>query len=301
MKKLFAFLTVLTLLAALGAVPAFSDDTGDFVMPGAIVDLASQKGYDAFCAKAEEFDLVSLKTGEYTVHGTNGLVEWEFIKEDGVGFTRFKAKEPLDEKGYNSEGKRPDNEGDFRMTAEIEFPIADYDYISFMYRSSPKAHLSSNQIYVRDDTHSGEFEGTAGMWTPPGLSNKGEWKIKTIQISKSFTAAEGTFKSIRIPIAGRVNEYFDVRYIVVYNSKDLCENFDIAAYHEAVKANEPDPTEEPTAEPTAGPTEKPAETVAPETEKPKDSGCGSVIGGAAALLAACALLPSVRKKKKNDL
>ncbi len=301
MKKFVLLILALALVSAFALTSAYADETGKYILPGAIVDLTTQEGYDDFCAKAAEFDLISLTTGEYTVHGTNGLVEWEFIQEeDGTSFARFKPIKPLDENGKDENGERPANEGDFRMTAEIEFKIADYDYISFCYRTSPKAHLSQNQIYVRDDTHDGEFQATVGMWTAPGMKNKGEWTVKTIQISKSFSAAEGTFKSIRIPIAGRVNEYVDIKYIVVFNSKDLCANFDINAYHEAVKALAPEPTEEPPTEvpeePTQAPeTEAPKDTQAP-TAEPEDKGCG---GSFAGLLPLAVLVPAVLLRKKR--
>lgn len=309
MKKLITVFLTLAMLAALAAVPSFAEGDSGFVMPGAIVDFTTKAGYDDFCEKAEMYDLVSLTTGEYTIHGTNGKVKWEFVEEDGVSFARFTPIEPLDASGRDAEGVRDPNEGDFRMTAEIEFNIADYDYISFCYRTSPKAHLSTNHIYVRDDTHSGEFEGTNGMWVSNGLKNKGEWALKTIQISKSFTAASGTFKSIRIPIAGRVDEYFDIQYIVVYNDKDLCTNFDLAAYHEAVKALEPDPTEAVTEEPTDIPVDQPTEE---PTEEPKSdtqannksgSGCGGAVSGAAAFALIIAGVPAFlaksRKKKEQ--
>lgn len=315
MKKLITVVLAISMLSGLSVLPAFADDGGaaaDYVMPGAIVDFTTQKGYDDFCAKADEFDLVSLTTGEYTVHGTNGKVQWEQVEEDGLTFARFTPIEPLDEKGLDKDGARPSDEGDFRMTAEIEFNIADYDYISFCYRTSPKAHLSQNQIYVRDDQHSGEFEGTNGMWTSNALKNKGEWTIRTIQISKSFSAASGTFKSIRIPIAGRVNEYFDIQYIVVFNSKDLCNNFSINDYHTALAAKEPEPTATPEAstlepeDPTGEvPTDVPESTEAAkpvETEGNSGSGkkgCGGTFFGAGAALALAAL-PAVLKKKKKS-
>lgn len=303
MKKFIAIVLTLVLLLALGAVPASADEGDDFVMPGAIVDFASQKGYDKWLENCEAYDLISLKTGEYTVHGTNGKVQWEFMEEDGVSFTRFTPIEPLDEKGLDADGNRPANEGDFRMTAEIEFTVGDYDYISFLYRTSPKAHMSQNHIYIRDDQHSGEFEATQGMYTAQNLKNKGEWAVRTLQVSKVFKEAKGTFKSIRIPIAGRVNEYFDIQYIVAYNDKELAENFDIAKYHEITKALEPDPTEEPTAEPTAEPVDEPTLEPVDETEtaEPEDKGCGGVIGGAAvAAIITVSMVPIVLKKKRKE-
>ncbi len=312
MKKLLSVILAIAILAVLSAVPSFADDAeAEYIMPGAIVDFTTRSGYDGFCAKAEEFDLISLTTGEYTIHGTNGKVEWEFVEEDGVSFARFKAIEPLDENGLDKDGEKPANEGDFRMTAEIEFNIEDYDFISFMYRTSPKAHLSQNHIYVRDDTHSGEFEGTTGMWTPSSLKNRGEWTIKTVQISRSFTAAEGTFKSIRIPIAGRVDEYFDIQYIVVFNSKDLCNNFSIDDYHAALAAIEPEPTATPEA--TEAPVSTPPENETPEptaapTPAPKGDesgsskkGCGGTVIGTGAILGLALIPAAVKIKKRKNI
>ncbi|MBO7503829.1 MAG: hypothetical protein J6U38_05620 [Clostridia bacterium] len=302
-----ALIRVLTVLAVLVAASlslssfSFADETTDFVFPGAIVDFTTRKGYDDFCAKAEEFDLVNLFTGEYTVHGTNGKVKWEFVEEDGESFARFAPIEPLDEKGYDADGKKPEGEGDFRMTAEIEFPVADYNFISFCYRATKGGHISNNQIYIRDDAHSGEFEGTQGMWVANGLKANGEWVVKTIKISTSFKAATGTFKSIRIPITGRVNEYFDLKYIVVYNDKDLCNNFDINAYHEALAALEPEPTAEP--EPTEAPAEEPTDVpavIAQPTEEPseKKKGCGGAVYSGMIFAAAVPAFVLFRKKKR---
>ncbi len=293
-------LSMAVMLVAALSFSAFSfADEASFTMPGAIVDLTTKKGYDDFCAKAEQFDLVNLFTGEYTIHGTNGKVKWEFVEEDGESFARFAPIEPLDEKGLDADGNRPAAEGDFRLTAEIEFPVAAYNFISFCYRATNGGHISNNQIYIRDDNHSGEFEGTEGMWTPNGLKANGEWVVKTIKISSSFKAAKGTFKSIRIPITGRTGECFDLKYIVVYNEKDLCTSFDINAYHEALAALEPEETATPEPEPTAEPVEEQTEaapTEAPTAEPAGKKGCGSVLSAGFACVLFVPALILIRKK-----
>ena len=301
MKRLyyiFAFLMAAVLLTT-GCLSVFADDTKDAVIPAAIVDLTTQKGYDSFDALAAEYDLVNLKTGEYTIHGTNGKVEWTFITDGDESFTRFYPIVPLDAEGRDPDtGKKDGNEGDFRMTAEIEFSVEECEYISFCYRATPKAHFATNNIYARDDQHSGEFEGTPGMWTAPNLKANGEWQIRTIKIKTSFTAVSGTFKSIRIPIPGRADEYFDLKYIAAFKDKDSANGFDLEKYHEELAKLEPDET--------AAPTEAPQETDAPsvietadpaEKVEPHGKGCGGFSASAVALIPMLsAVVLFIRKK-----
>ena len=251
----------------------------DVIMPGAIVDFTTQKGFDRFDALAAEFDLINLNTGEYSIHGTNGKVEWEFVTEDGESFTRFKPVEPLPADGIDpATGKRDPNEGDFRMTAEIEFAADEYEYISFCYRAPKKAHFSPNNIYIRDDSHSGEFEGTPGMWTASNMKASGEWILRNIKVKSSFTAVSGNVKSIRIPIPGRTGEYFDVKYIAVFKDKASADNFDLAKYNEALARTEADATEPPAENATEGQAD-PGETEAPSTnDEPSVTGSSSADG-----------------------
>lgn len=270
--------------------------------PGPVVDFTTEGGFEKWDELRKQWDLRSLFKDEYTVHGTNGKVQWQFMTENGESFTRFTPIEPLDENGKDASGKRDSNEGDFRMTAEIEFPAADYDFIAFCYRTSPKAHIAPNQIYVRDDKHSGEFEGTTGMWTPHSLKTNGEWSVKVLKISSSFTAVSksATFKSIRIPIAGRVNEYLDIKWIAAFKTKDDAQNFDIAAY---VAANAtPVPTEAPTPEPTAVPSEsnEPAATPDSVHSETGNNNSGIITGVVIAVIVVAGIIAAViiRKRKK---
>ena len=312
MKKTLILITVSAVCAifAAGVLPALADGGPDAALPGVIVDFSTQEGYERFDELAKEFDLVNLKTGEYTIHGTNGKVEWEFVTEEGESFTRFKPIVPLDADGKDPEtGEKDPNEGDFRMTAEIEFDPEEYGYISFCYRAPKKAHFAPNNIYIRDDQHSGEFEGTAGMWTPSNLKANGEWVVKTIKIKTGFSAVSGTVKSLRIPIPGREGENFDIKYVAVFKDKDSAEAFDLEKYHEEAAAvppeATPEPPEEPTAEPgpefSTGPRDDDGQT---SGETPKSSsrgktGCGGLCASALALLVpAASAVFMIRRKER---
>lgn len=232
MKKavmlLFVFTLIMTLFVAT-FVPSYAAD--DKVTPGAIVDFGTIWGYAGFLENVHR-DTEQLFTGEYTVHGMDGKVNYTFNSE---GYSSFTPKEPLDENGKDADGKR--QSGDWRMTCEIEFDPAEYGYIAFYYRLTDGAHMPVNQIYIRDDQHSGEFEGTTGLWTPPELVTNGEWQLKILDIAKVFPAASGTVKSLRIPIASRIGEVFDIQYVAAFKTQEDAENFDYAAYKASVEAS----------------------------------------------------------------
>lgn len=304
MKKtgmlLFVWTVVLTLFAAT-FVTSHAEEGGT-VTPGAIVDYGTIWGYAEFLKNVPR-DTEQLFTGEYTVHGMDGKVNYMFNKE---GYTTFTPKEPLAEDGKDADGKV--QAGDWRMTGELEFDPAVYNYIAVCYRMTRGAHISANQIYIRDDQHSGEFEGTVGLYTPNGLRADGEWQVRILEISKVFPEVKGTVKSLRIPITSRVGEQFDIQYMAAFASKEDAENFDYDAYKASVMASHEDedaewelnedgtihwieketPTQEPAGKTDASDT---------SSEKKEKSGCGSILGGSAAMLALlCGGMLLCRKK-----
>lgn len=280
---------------------SFAEETEPDV--GAFVDFSTPQGYADWLEKATKYDTVSLITGEYTVHGMNQLVTNKFDSQNG--YTSFFPITPLDAEGRDADGNLPvTKNGDFRMTAEIEFPVSEYPFIAFCYRAEKGTHISTNQIYARDDTAAGgEFNGTPGYWTMHGIKGTGEWRIRTIDISKMLPAVKGNFKSIRIPIVSRVGEVFDIKWIAAFKSQEDAEAFDFEEYKESyyeAMATEI-PTEIPTETPSETPktTEKGAENEGTGHEK----GCGSsVVGtmGSVLLLCFMVIICLAFRKKINE-
>lgn len=295
MKRTVCFVIMLVLAVPFFSLSAFAESDGAAIVPGAIVDFSTSDGYTKFLDTVE-WDTKHLFTGEYTVHGMDGKVNYSFNEE---GYTTFVPKEPLDADGKDSEGNAQN--GDWRMTCEIEFDPDEYGFIAFCYRITKRAHISPNNIYIRDDQHSGEFEGTTGMWTANGLSATGEWRVRVLEIKKSFPAANGTVKSLRIPIASRVNEEFDIKYVAAFKTKEDAADFDIDEYHTYLLSQTteaPDDTEAPDTEKTADSAGESAS--AHETAKPdEDKGCGSVLSGSAAVLAVISIAAATLRKRED--
>lgn len=301
---LLTLTTVLTLFAAT-LIPSCAEGGETAGAPGAIVDFGTIWGYEEFLNNVHR-DTEHLFTGEYTVHGMDGKVKYTFNKD---GYTTFCPKEPLDEDGKDADGKR--QTGDWRMTCELEFDPSQYGFIAFYYRLTDRAHVATNQIYIRDDQHSGEFEATEGMWTPPALRANGEWQLKVLEIAKVFPAVSGTVKSLRIPIASRVGEMFDIQYAAAFATEEEAQNFDYEAYKASVLASHDDvdweinedgtikwiekevPTEAP-AEPTSGDSQ-----ATPDTGKKEDKGCGGLLGGGVAVLVALGVGAVACRKRKH--
>ncbi len=290
-KVIFALAMALLVTLSL-AVSAVAEETAKtYIAPDAIVDLTTQKGFDAWQALAKEFDEKALVNGEYSKHGMDGKVDASFVSENGESFARFVPKAPLENVASADAATN-----DFRTTAELNIPITGtHQYLAFCYRVSKGAHMSTNNIYFRDmekgSEYPGEFNGNSGYWTPASLKVTGEWEVKVLDL-KSVAKVKDMLYSIRVPIAGGVGETFDVKWYVLFNETDTfdkksaqtaAKEFDIDLYH----TNNPEPTEVP-------PTEAPA-TEAPTTEIPvpaEKSGCGSVIGfaGVITLMAAACVV-----------
>lgn len=287
-KILFCLFTAVFLVVSM-CLPAFAE--GEYVAPVQVVDLTTQAGFDTWKALADEFDTKALVNGEYSRHGMDGKVTATFMNEDG-GFARFVPTVPLSDEADLADAPK----NDFRTTAELDVEMTGKSqYLAFCYRISKGAHLSTNAIYFRDTTkgseYLGEFNGNPGYYMSSQLKISGDWEVKVIEL-KTNAKVKDVLKGIRVPIAGGVNEYFDVKWYVVFNETDnvdkntakaLAKDFDINAYHAYLESlATPAPTDEPTAAPTVA---------------PSDKGCGSVITGFAGLVMLMGAAAFVAKKK----
>lgn len=298
-------LAVVFMAMAFPAAPVSAEN--DTVEPGAIVDYGTIWGYADFLENVHR-DTEHLFTGKYTVHGMDGKVNYTFNKE---GYSTFTPKEPLDADGKDAKGRQ--QKGDWRMTGELEFDSSEYGFIVIRYRFSEGAHISDNHIYIRDDAHSGEFEGTQGMWTANALRADGNWNLRVLDLKKLFPAVSGTVKGIRIPIASRVGETFDIQYAAAFKTEEDALNFDYEAYRKSVndshEATDWEINEDgtinwiPISQPESSPP-SPAESSASAGESSSDSGNGRTVivicVCAVILLCAAVIIILICKKKKAD-
>ncbi len=296
-----ALIALILTAASFSILPASAESATS--QPGAIVDYGTVWGYSDFLENVHR-DTEHLFTGEYTVHGMDGKVDYIFNKE---GYTTFTPKEPLDEKGKDANGRY--QQGDWRMTGELEFDSSEYGFIAVKYRFSDRAHISQNHIYIRDDSHSGEFEGTTGMWVENGLVADGEWNVRILNISDELPSVKGTVKSIRIPIASRVGETFDIQYAAAFKTEEDALNFDYEAYKKTVADSHDDTDWEinedgtikwiPKATPESGSSVSPA-----PSGSSSEGGTGKTaiiicVCAAAVLVCAAAVILIVIRKKKS--
>lgn len=311
-KSLVCVITTIS-LALIAFVTTFAEVSETPVRPDVFVDFTTQDGFNKWEMLAKEYDEKDLVNGEYTVHGMKGQVWGNFVNDekDG-GFSRFYPLEPLDKDGKDKDGNTPEGNGDFRMTIELDVPITgDNQILAFCYRITKDALFSTNNIYMRDAVlrpnfektkdqlgGSGEFNGNMGFWKPAGLNCSGEWEIRVLNI-KDFRVEEN-LKGIRIPIAARENEFFDLKWLCVFDQiegktlkemKKIPLDFDAEEY-KASQTGGADPQS----------TEIPAESNVPsETDVPKaeKKGCGGIIESAGFVMIMGFSAICLRKKKMS--
>ena len=236
-KKLAIVLVLMLLLSVIPA--AVAAESEEAIVPGYLVNLATEEGLKAWEALAEESD--------GPVHGMIGKVKWELNTEEG--YTRFTPTEPVAE---------TDESGDVRVTAEMDFAIKEYRFIAFSYRMSGR--MSVNHIYLKDDTDNTEYSGKEHTWLFPQFQADGEWHTMILDIRTSFSGVSGRIKGIRIPVTDTEGSYFDIQYIGAFKTKKNAENFDFETYLQTLAPDETEPAAPQTTEPEPNATEISAPT-----------------------------------------
>lgn len=319
-KKVICIAMILSLAISALIVSNAEEET---LNPTVFVDFTTADGFAKWEALAKEYDEKDLINGEYTVHGMKGQVWGKFVEDetDG-GFSRYFPLEPLDENGRDKDGKTPVANGDFRMTIELDVPLTgENQFLAFCYRITKGALQSTNNIYFRDAVlresfektksqigGSGEFNGNEGFWQPAGLSCTDKWVVKIINLKD--LKVEESLKGIRIPIPGRENEFFDIKWLCVFDQADgknatemkrMIKAFDVEAYKATQTGGDvTEATAEPTATETPTATEAQTATEAPTDDNAdKKSGCGSSVSFGAGIILLAAVPFTFKKKKEN--
>ena len=204
-RKKFAAIFAAVLLF-ISVIPAAAADSSEDGAPGYLVDFTTQEGVETWEDLAEELD--------GPVHGMSGKVKWKFHAEEG--YTSFMPKSPVGETAES---------GDTRMTAEMDFSRKEYRFLAICYRINGR--ISTNHIYLKDDTGNTEYSSKEHTWLYPSFEEDGQWHVMILDLRSSFSGITGRVKGVRIPVTDTEDSSFDVKYIGAFKNKEDAENFDI--------------------------------------------------------------------------
>ena len=232
----------------------------------------------------KEYDLrdyIVLSTDEAinTFSGNNATVEK--ITEDGESFMRITAT------------------GDEAYIYGNKYPVSVSSVTKYMvmkYRTSSTKANNTGIIYKSTTLKEYNLEYTAY----DTVVGDGQWHYMYLELSDEENWQDWIVAMGIVPFVnttGIAGETMDIAWIKFYHE----DPWDIPEYEEDRKATAPT-TEETTEEPTTeAPTTEAPTTAAPETEAetqaPEKKGCGSVVGGAFAVVALVAVAFAAKKKE----
>ncbi len=293
MKKVILLILTVAMIASMGVVSSFAS-----------VSYEDWPEQDAFEAVHE--------TTKYsTAYGWDGNFECWFSSESSYLLHRIELKESADILAFGCGSMNPDG------TDKINVSV--YPYTGDLYESVDGEAIASEtlDVYSSNWRTSIEFEETV----EPGeyvveLSCPASSCMKFWFAASSY--ADGFEPEIHEAFAEGIAGGVDfVNYALSFRTylkpageeeteapSDVTPDPNVTADpNAATEAPTDEPTEAPTEEPTAAPTDEPttaptqAPTAAPTTAPVEESGCGSVVSGAAAIFALMGVAVAMLKKR----